>query len=97
MALSKNRGLLAFSINEDGFTRIYLMNTKTLAFKPLPNLPKGIINRLRFHPSGKMLAMSIKTPRQPESVYAIDLGDFSLTCWTCGEMGGLDTNLYVNP
>ncbi|MGB7567494.1 MAG: N-acetylmuramoyl-L-alanine amidase-like domain-containing protein [Chitinivibrionales bacterium] len=97
IALSKKRDALAFSINEDGFTRIYLMNAKTLTFKPLPNLPKGIINRLRFHPSGKMLAMSIKTPRQPESVYAIDLDDFSLTQWTYSEMGGLDTNLLSAP
>lgn len=97
IALSKKRDVLAFSINEDGFSRIYLMNTKTLTFKPLPSLPKGIINRLRFHPSGKILAMSIKTPQRPESVYAINLGDFSLTCWTRGEMGGLDTNLMSAP
>ena len=97
IALSKKRDVLAFSVNEDGFTRIYLLDTKTLMFKPLSNLPKGIINRLRFHPSGTMLAMSIKTPRQPESVYAIDLDDFSLKQWTYAEFGGLDTNLMSTP
>ena len=97
VALSKNRACLAFSVNEDGFTRIYLMNTKTLIFKPLPNLPQGIINRLRFHPSGKILSMSIKTPRQPECVYAIALDDFSLKQWTYAEFGGLDTNLMSTP
>jgi Dipeptidyl aminopeptidases/acylaminoacyl-peptidases len=97
IALSKNRMLLTFSVNEDGFTRLYLMNTKTFTFKPLLKLTKGIINRLRFHPSGAALAMSIKTPRQPESVYALDLSDFSLTCWIHGESGGLDTNLMSVP
>jgi dipeptidyl aminopeptidase/acylaminoacyl peptidase len=97
IALSKNRERLSFSMNEDGFTSIYLMNTKTYTFKPVPNMPFGIINRLRFSASGAALAMSIKTPRQPECIYAIDLQDFSLTQWASGELGGLEQERMIAP
>ena len=97
ITLSKNRERLSFSVNENGFSRIYLMDTKTFEFKPLPGLPNGIINRLRFNSTGTVLAMSIKTPQEPESVYAMDLRDFSLTLRTSGELGGLDRGRMIAP
>jgi dipeptidyl aminopeptidase/acylaminoacyl peptidase len=97
ITLSKNRERLSFSVNENGFSRIYLMNTKTNEFQQLPGLPLGIINRLRFNPTGVVLAMSIKTPQEPESVYAMDLRGFSLTLCTSGELGGLDRGRMIAP
>jgi dipeptidyl aminopeptidase/acylaminoacyl peptidase len=97
LALSKDRKLLAFSANEDGFTRIYLMNTRTFEFKPLPTMPEGIINRLRFNSEGTMLAMSLKTPREPESVIAINLNNNALVTWTQGEFGDLNKQTLTMP
>jgi len=97
IALSKNRERLSFSVNENGFSRIYLMDAKNFDFRPLPGLPLGIVNRLRFNPTGTVLAMSIKTSQEPESVYAMDLGDFSLALWTSGDLGGLEHRRMIAP
>ena len=73
ISLSKDRGLLAFSTNEDGFSQLYLMDSHTFKYRKFECLPRGIVSQLSFHPSGKFLAMTVNTPNQPDEVYSIDL------------------------
>lgn len=86
-SLSRNSDLIAFATNEHGFSRLYIMDTATFSYRPIPGLPRGIISNLRFHPSGEFLGMTVTTPSQPDDAYALDVRNFSLIRWTKSDSG----------
>ena len=97
IAISRDRKRLAFMTNENGFSRVYLMNAATLAFREIPGLPMGGIYHLRFDPSGVSLGMTINLPQHPEECYAVNLDVFSCDRWTASSMGGIDTEALISP
>ena len=48
--LSPDGRVLAFTVNEGGITHLYLMDTATRQYHPVPGLPEGRIGSLRFSP-----------------------------------------------
>ena len=97
MTLSEQGDKLAFSVNEDGMTTLYLLNTKSMKYEKVPGLPIGQVYGLSFHPDGGKLAIVLNTPQYPGDVYVINLSDFSLERWTYSETGGLNTSEFVIP
>ena len=95
--LSHDRSLLVFTTDEDGFSELYLVNTRTFIRSRIAGLPKAIIGSFRFHPDGTKLAVTINAPDYPENVYVYDLDDSTLHRWTTSEMADLDTTKLVKP
>lgn len=96
-AFTKDRTKLAFVTNEDGISRLYLMNTKNFKFKPLGNLPMGVIGGIEFHPRGNQLAVTINTPQTPSDIFSIDIKNGKTIRWTSSETGGLRKETFVIP
>ena len=80
---------LAFTLNEDGISRLRVLELPELAPVPLPELPTGIYYSLRFSADGTRLGFAINRATAPTDVYSIDFADLSLTRWTRSESGGL--------
>lgn len=97
IALSKKGDKLIFTTNEDGLSKVYMMETKSKKFSPLKNIPVGLIGGLAFNPDDTQLSLTINTPHTPGDIYTINLKNFSLTRWTYSEVGGLNTNNFVVP
>jgi dipeptidyl aminopeptidase/acylaminoacyl peptidase len=97
VAVSKNRDRLAFTTNEDGLTKVYLLNADTRRRSALRELPIGQIYGLEFHPGGESLAMVVNTAVSPGDIYECRLKDQTWTRWTESEVGGLDTAGFVEP
>jgi dipeptidyl aminopeptidase/acylaminoacyl peptidase len=97
IALSKDRKELAFTTNENGFSRLYLMDAATFAYRPASSLPAGIIGGLKFHPSGRFLAMTVTTPQMPEDVHVLDCSTLSAVRWTQGRGCGAPPETFVMP
>lgn len=101
-ALSPDGRRGAFVTNEDGISRLYLLNTRNLRFSRVANMPLGLISGLAFHPDNRRLAMSLNSSQTPSDVFVIVLGRSpqsarSLQRWTFSEVGGLDTAAFVSP
>jgi dipeptidyl aminopeptidase/acylaminoacyl peptidase len=97
MELSPDGRQLAVGVNEDGSSRLYLMDTRTNALSPA-NLPQGVFTGLAF--PGKRsdtLFISMTTARSPTDVWQLDLRSKKLTRWTRSEVGGLNTDAFVEP
>lgn len=75
----------AFTINEDGTTKLYL-NGRCV------ELPMGELSGLKFY--GTRLAFTLNRPDAPGDVYTYD---GTLTRWTRSELGGLDPSTFVRP
>jgi dipeptidyl aminopeptidase/acylaminoacyl peptidase len=97
MDLSEKGDLLAFTANEDGIGRAYLLDTATRAYRPVPGVPLGQVGGLLFHPDGKRLALSLETARSTTDVYTFELAEQKMLRWTCSEVGGLRTDGFVDP
>lgn len=88
---------LAFTTNEGGVHRLYLLDTASMEYEEIAGMPQGLFYGLKFSPDGRRLGLVINTAQTPGDVYVLDLGDLSLTRWTYSEVGGLDTDTFVVP
>ena len=88
---------LAFTINEDGISRLRVLELPDLAPVPLPELPDGIYFSLRFSADGSRLGFAVNRAAAPTDVYSLDFGDKALTRWTRSEPGGLSEEAMAEP
>jgi dipeptidyl aminopeptidase/acylaminoacyl peptidase len=101
-ALSEDGNRAAFTINEGGVSRLYLMDPHTREYRPTEIIPQGVILDLSFDPAGSQLAMTLSSAKTPSDVFTLDLLDDvlqagTLNRWTYSEVGGLDTDTFVEP
>jgi dipeptidyl aminopeptidase/acylaminoacyl peptidase len=95
--LSADGATLAFSVNEGGYYKVYLMDTKTLKYRPLGNVPKGVVGGLSFNKDNRRLALTITTPTSPSDVYIADTkAADKMERWTFSEVGGLNMANFVD-
>jgi dipeptidyl aminopeptidase/acylaminoacyl peptidase len=97
MTISDEGESLAFTVNEDGLSKLYLLETKTMKYEKVPEIPVGQVYGLSFHPDGKKLALVLNAPQTPGDVFVMNLSDYSLERWTYSEAGGLNTSEFVVP
>ena len=101
-AISNDRRRLAFAANENGLSRIYLMDTKTRRYRAITGIPTGIASGFAFSPDDRSLAITLNTPQTPSDVFVLALGNRPLDHgvllrWTTSEVGGLDTSAFSVP
>jgi len=97
IAITDKGDKLAFTVNEDGSSKLYLTDTKTNKYTPVKNLPVGSAYSLEFNNKGNKLAFTINSSKTPGDVYSLNLNDNSIERWTYSEVGGLNTDNFVEP
>jgi dipeptidyl aminopeptidase/acylaminoacyl peptidase len=95
--LSQDGGLLAFEVNEDGASRIHLLDAASGAELPAPPLPLGVVVAMRFRPGSRELGFTLSSSRSPGDIYSYDPARGQLERWTSSEVGGLDPARFVEP
>src|SRR5579862_1437438 len=88
---------VAYVLNEDGRSRLTVLDTqgnKTLAAAALP---EGRIGNPRFDRTGSRLALSVDGATAPRDVYVYDLEHQSAARWTKSEAGPLDRTRFAAP
>ncbi len=100
--LSHDRRRLAFTVNENGLSRIYLLDTASHEYRMVDTVPTGTAFGLTFSPDDERLGMTLNTPQTPSDAFVLTLGDKPLdyrrlTRWTDSEVGGLDTSTFQLP
>ena len=64
---------VAYVLNEDGRSRLTVLDTLGKVELAPAGLPEGRIGNLRFDRTGRRLAMSVETATAPRDVYVYDL------------------------
>jgi dipeptidyl aminopeptidase/acylaminoacyl peptidase len=81
---------VAYVVNDDGRSRLTVLDTlHHLQFKP-PGLRDGRIGNLRFDDTGRKLAFSYESSRSPRDVYVYDVAQGTVKRWTHSEVGPLN-------
>ena len=101
-AFSDDRTRAAFTVNENGFSRLYLIDPDSREYRAVDTIPTGLVGSLEFSPDGKTLGMTLNTSQTPSDSFTLALGDSpleygELTRWTYSEVGRLDTDTFVVP
>lgn len=92
--LSEDGKLIAFVTNEDGASRLHLLNTVTGQEQPLPELPIGLISGINWHKNGRDLGFTLVSARSTSDIYSLDVTKGKVERWTESETGGLNTATF---
>lgn len=100
--MSHDRRRMAFVTNEDGRSRLYLLDTKSRQYTAVENIPTGLAFGLVFSPDDRRLGMTLNLTQTPSDAFVLQLGELpleygELTRWTKSEVGGLDTSGFRTP
>jgi dipeptidyl aminopeptidase/acylaminoacyl peptidase len=95
MAASEDGRWIAFAANENGYSALYLLDTTSDTFRPLPDVPAGVVSSLHFDQTGRDLGFTVSSARSPSDVYSIDLESGKLARWTQSETGGLNPETFA--
>ena len=100
--LSKDKSRAAFTINENGYSSLYLLDMTTFDYSKIQNLFIGILGNLEFNNSSTRLGFSLNTPQTPSDSYLMTLSNNTsdkppIERWTFSEVGGLNTAKFSIP
>lgn len=90
-------GTVAFATNEEGISRLYLLDTRTRAYRRVESVPVGVIGGVRWHPSGREIGFSLNSARSPTDTWSVDVATGAATRWTESELGGLVASELSEP
>jgi len=88
---------LAYTVNDDGVSRLLLVDLKERLEAAVTDVPVGIIRDLKFDATGTHLAVGVETAQAPEDVYVYEPGTRTLSRWTAGERGPVDPAQLGSP
>jgi dipeptidyl aminopeptidase/acylaminoacyl peptidase len=86
---------IAYLVNENGRSRLTVLDTRERRELSPPGLPDGPISTLKFDRMGARLALTAETAQSPADVYVYEPEHNSLVRWTQSELGPLDPSVLV--
>lgn len=95
--LSADGERLAFTTNEDGESRLHLIEAATGRALPVAALPKGVISGIGWNRAGSELAFTLSSAREPAGAYSLDLERGRVVRWTTADRTGADPASFVEP
>jgi dipeptidyl aminopeptidase/acylaminoacyl peptidase len=98
IGLSSDGRHLAYVVNDDGASRLTLIDLVKQQDLPPPPIPLfSVIGDIAFDTASTRLAFSLQTPARPSDVWVYTLADGSVARWTESELGPLDSSRFVIP
>lgn len=95
--VSDDGRVLAYAVNEDGFSRVVVRDLVTRRALPQPDLPRGVLSNMGFLADGRQLALGLSTATTSGDVWSWDIAKGDLTRWTTSELGDLDPAQLAEP
>jgi Tol biopolymer transport system component len=89
-SIAPDRKSLAFVSNEDGVSRLHLLDTATNKSRDLTSPGIGIISNLRWHNNSTDLAFVFSSSRSVWDIYSVDTRTNKVTRWLRGSSNGID-------
>ena len=86
---------IAYVANEDGRSRMTILDTIGKLEQSPPGVPDGRISNVSFDKTGRRLAFSAESAQSPRDVYVYDLNHSALERWTRSEIGPVDVASFV--
>jgi dipeptidyl aminopeptidase/acylaminoacyl peptidase len=96
-ALSADRGILAYTVNEDGYSRFHARNLAANRELEFPQMPAGVCMQFAVSRDGRRVAGLVGTGTRPFDVYVADLRQQLVSRVTESFLGGIPEVELVEP
>jgi dipeptidyl aminopeptidase/acylaminoacyl peptidase len=100
--ISHDRKRGVFSVNVDGMSQVYLLDALSREYAPVSVIPTGLVGGMEFSPDDSRLGLTLNAAKTPSDSFVLQLGKGALEYgelerWTYSEVGGLDTDSFIEP
>ena len=95
--LSADRRRLAYTVDEDGYSRFFARDLETGADIAFPEMPAGVCAQFAISPDGRLVAALVGTGTRTFDVYVADLERRLVTRVTENFLGGIVEEDLVEP
>jgi len=95
--LSEDGNKLAFIVNENGISKLFIMETASNAFTPVTAVPEGIISDLEWHPTQSKIGFTFSAYNTSSDAFEYNLETKKLVRWTESETGSMNTEILQAP
>lgn len=95
--LSEDRSRIAFSINRNGISEVYIYDVESKSKRKVEGLPIGIASIGPWHPARDEFAVTVASARSASDVYSVDAKTLSVERWTESELGGISPDSLSLP
>lgn len=96
-AVARNGQRVAWTVNEDGYSTLYVRNLGTGAMLDVAGVPRGVISSLTMADDGQRVAFFLSRATQPAEIFVVDLQTGTAHQLTNSFLGGLDSSTLVEP
>jgi dipeptidyl aminopeptidase/acylaminoacyl peptidase len=96
-SLSPDRKTLAFVSNEDGVSRLHLLDTATNKERPVTWPRVGVISNLHWHNNNSDLAFTFVSARSIWDIYSLNVATGKTERWVKGTSDGVDAEKFSEP
>jgi dipeptidyl aminopeptidase/acylaminoacyl peptidase len=95
--LSGDRRRVAYTINEDGYSRFHVRDIDAGRELKFPDMPEGVCSQFAISPDGRLVAGLVATGTRVFDVYVADLNSSRVTRVTDNFLGGIPEAVLVEP
>ena len=95
--MSEDGKWIAFRTNENGFSKLHVLDTSTRKEIKLPKLPAGQVGGFDWHKKTGELGFNVSSYQSLADVYSLDLKSGKITHWAKAELNGFDTSGLREP
>jgi dipeptidyl aminopeptidase/acylaminoacyl peptidase len=88
---------VAFLTNEDGLSKLHLLDLHDSKGHEVPQLPVGVISDLKWNNDSTDLAFNLKSARSPNDVYSVNVHTAKVELWAKSVTNGVDTSTFSQP
>jgi dipeptidyl aminopeptidase/acylaminoacyl peptidase len=88
---------IAFITNEDGISKLHLIELTTNKELPVGQLPVGIISDIKWRRDSSELAFNFKAPTTPNDIYSVNVQTGKVERWAKSVTNGVDTSKFAQP
>lgn len=96
-SLSDDRTKLAYTTNENGLSKLYILNTQNQQYQSIDAVPTGLIGSLRWSGDSGSLGFTLSHYASSSDVYEYTLATATLIRWTESESGGMNLSQLQEP
>jgi dipeptidyl aminopeptidase/acylaminoacyl peptidase len=95
--LSPDGKTIALVTNEDGISRLHLLDTASGKRTPVQSIPAGVMSSVKWHENNSDVGFTLVSARSTADAYSVDARSGELTRWTASETGGLNPETFSEP
>lgn len=95
--ISKDRSKLAFSTNENGLSKLYVLSTSTNKYTAVQQIPSGVIIGVSWSGDSESIGFTLTSYNASSDVYEFNTKSNKVIRWTESETGGMDLSALEEP